>query len=75
MVRSKMTVTQVTEYNNSARGRTVKLQAIYDPELPEDQRFVKATPQASMEIYIENPAAFEQFKPGMTFYVDFTEVA
>jgi hypothetical protein len=74
IIRAKLTVTAVTEYNNNNGGKTVKLTCVYDPSIPEDRRFSQATPNGSMELHITNPAALEQFKTGKTFYVDFTEV-
>lgn len=38
----------------------------------EDNTFAKFSPSVSMDFIIANPALFGQFKPGDTFYVDFT---
>lgn len=38
----------------------------------EDNTFAKFSPSVSMDFMIANPALFGQFKPGDTFYVDFT---
>jgi hypothetical protein len=73
MVRAKLTVTSITEHHNLV-GKTIKLHCIYDPTIPEDRRFSEATPNGSMEIFVTNPAALEQFTKGKTFYVDFTPV-
>lgn len=73
-IRAKLTVTQITEYNNNNYGKTVKLSCVYDPEIPEDRRFCEATPSGSIELYISNPAALEQFALNKSFYADFTPV-
>lgn len=41
----------------------------------ENNTFAKFTPSAHLEIIIMNPALLGKFKPGDTFYVDFTPVA
>lgn len=38
----------------------------------EDNTFSRWTPQASLDITIQNPALFGKFTPGDKFYVDFT---
>ena len=73
MVRAKLTVIAITEHNYG-NGKTVKLGCAYDPEIPEDQRFCEATPSGSMELYVTNQAALDQFKIGQSFYVDFTPI-
>ena len=42
--------------------------------LDEDNTFAKYSPSASLEITIANPALIGVYKPGDTFYVDFTPV-
>lgn len=73
MVRSKMVLTSITEHDGWP-GKTLKFQARYDETIPEDQRFQTATPSASAEYTIDNPAALEQMKLGQAYYVDFTPV-
>lgn len=70
-VRAKFQVTSVTTYTF---GGEVKLEPRYDETIPEDQRFLKATPSGELRMRIDNPAALEQLKPGKTFYLDLTEV-
>lgn len=43
--------------------------------LDEDNTFAKYSPTANLSIVIANPALLGRFKPGQTFYVDFTEVS
>ncbi len=38
----------------------------------EDNDYATATPSASLDITIQNPALLGKFKEGQTFYVDFT---
>jgi hypothetical protein len=54
-----------------AAQREYEFHAIYEPDLPEDQRYAKATPNASLKITVDNPNAW--FKPGTAYYLDFTE--
>ena len=86
--RCKFTVTEVTEcqpWPNWEKGKDgklrnvgeirrqkIELNAEYDPDTPEDQRFQKATPTGGMSITIENPAMIDAFKPGESYYVDLT---
>lgn len=73
-VRAKFTVTSVTEHHYS-QAKTIKLTPVYDPNLPEDQRFSKATPSGELTMYVDNPSAAEQLKLGQAFYLDFTPVS
>lgn len=52
-------------------NRVYEFQAMYDPNLPEDQRYAKATPTGKLEITVDNPAV--AFTPGKSYYLDFTE--
>ena len=68
-VRAKLKLVEITE--QAWGGKRVKFAAQYDPSIPEDQRFQKATPSASAEFQIDNPGALEQLKLGDNYYVDF----
>ena len=68
-VRAKLQLVSVTDHYWGAK--ILKFQAQYDTSIPEDQRFQQATPNASAEFQIDNPAALEQFKIGEHYYVDF----
>ena len=74
-VRAKLTVDCITtnEYSYNS-NKSVIFSASYDPEIPEDQRFCKATPGGSASLMIDNPEALKFFVPGKKYYVDFTEV-
>lgn len=39
----------------------------------EDNTFAKWTPSGSLQLSVTNPALHGKFKPGMKFYLDFTE--
>lgn len=70
MVRAKLRLTSIKQQEWG--GQELEFTAQYSPEVPEDQRFQKATPSASAKFQIDNPAAFEQFKIGDCYYVDFS---
>jgi hypothetical protein len=48
--------------------------ARYQPEVPEDQSFQKATPNADATFCIDNPAVLAQLQPGKCYYFDISEV-
>jgi hypothetical protein len=76
-VRAKLTLAEVTEHSwlvNGQRAKTLKFMAIYDQDIPEDQRFQQATPTGHAELQIDNPVALAQFEIGKSYYVDFTPV-
>lgn len=52
----------------------VKLQAVYGNS-EENKSYSIATPTASVEITISNPAAFGEFEPKSEYYVDFASAA
>lgn len=73
MIRAKFKCISETRSAYGIEGaKQYKFQAMYDATLPEDQRFAKATPSGSMEIFVDNPAA--QFELGADYYLDFTKV-
>ncbi len=69
-VRAKFTVVSITD--RGPGPKTIRLEPRYDPSIPEDQRFLQATPWGSMEMAVDNPAALDQMGIGQTFYVDLT---
>jgi hypothetical protein len=77
-IRAKFTVTQTVEtrygVQPEATYKMVILEPRYDRSIPEDVRFLVATPSGRMEMRIDNPAALAQFIPGQAFYVDFTPI-
>lgn len=71
-VRAKLMLQSITRVHWSPDTQILKFVAQYDSSTPEDRRFQKATPSASAEFQIDNPAALEQFKLGEAYYVDFS---
>ena len=71
-MRAKLKLKQVTEFDWGSRQAVFS--AEYDPTIPEDVTFNKATPNAELKMTVDNPAVFDQLKPGRVFYVDFTPV-
>jgi len=67
-VRAKFTLTEITLMPGTMRR--LKFQAVYDPSVPEDQRFQKATPWGEFSMNVDNPAALEQFELGKAYYFD-----
>lgn len=51
-------------------SRSYEFTAMYDPTVPEDQRYAKATPTGQLTIAVDNPAV--TFVPGKFYYLDFT---
>ena len=44
----------------------------YDGQIPEDQKFSRATPIGEMKIDIENPELRGGYQPGQFVYIDIT---
>lgn len=57
---------------DSQVARSYEFMAVYDPAVPEDQRYAKASPSGSLTIQVDNPAV--TFEPGRSYYLDFTPV-
>ena len=55
-----------------ANAQNIRLAAQYDPSIPEDQRFMEATPTGEIKLYISNPAVLNGFRIGTNYYVDLT---
>lgn len=76
-VRAKFRVDSVNRLSWE-RGKTnaavVVMSPVYsnDPN-SENKAFWEATPNGKIEMTINNLAAFDQFQPGDSFYVDFTK--
>lgn len=65
-VRAKFQVTSIKRYSWGDHV-LIELQTHYDDTIPEDRRFQGA----NISINLTNPAAFEAFELGKSFYVDF----
>jgi hypothetical protein len=61
-------------YKNLFLGnaQNIRLAAQYDPSIPEDRRFMEATPSGEVKFYVSNPAVIGGFKIGDNYYVDLT---
>jgi hypothetical protein len=57
---------------DSQVARSYEFMAVYDPAVPEDQRYAKASPSGSLTIQVDNAAV--TFEPGRSYYLDFTPV-
>lgn len=51
-------------------GREFSFDPVCADEVPENQRFHKATPSGKLTMYVDNPDV--DFEPGKTYYLDFT---
>lgn len=71
-VRAKLHLSAVTEREGGQK--MLRFETRYDDTIPEDRRFMKATPWGSIEMNIDNPAALARFELGKDYYVDFSEV-
>ncbi len=71
-IRCKMTLENV--FANSYGGAKAIFRCSYDPSLPEDVAFTKATPSGTAEFIIDNPKAAEQLVIGQSYYFDITPV-
>ena len=73
MVRGKFTLTSMTQSAGST-GRSLTFTPQYDPNLPEDQKYAKATPSGELKMYVDNPPALAQLELGKAYYLDLTPV-
>jgi hypothetical protein len=74
MVRGKFKVQSIKSFQWSPTAKEITFGCEYDPSIPEDQKYSKATPQGSITMIVDNPPAAEYLALGKTFYVDFTAV-
>lgn len=77
-MRAKMVVDSVSplgDHQEQLKLRAVCKEDGYEENgLDENNTFSTFTPCADLDMTITNPALIGKFKPGQTFYVDFTEV-
>ena len=52
-------------------SREYHFDAVCADEVPENQRFHKATPSGKLSMYVDNHDV--SFEPGKSYYLDFTE--
>lgn len=55
-----------------SEGKYLIFRAEYDSSIPEDQRFMKDTPNASMEIFVKNPVILNNVELGKSYYFNIT---
>jgi hypothetical protein len=70
--RAKFTCQSETKHAWNPAVRGFKFSAAYDPDIPEDQRYAKATPTGNLEITVDNPNV--NFEIGKSYYLDITPV-
>lgn len=68
-MRAKVQVESVTKFQGD--GEKLVLRAVTNGT-PEDNTFSKWTPNATFEMFIQNPDLNGKLLPGQKFYVDFT---
>ena len=79
-MRAKLQVSSVFPYPHDDGRETLRFHGVAkNGAYPEDgsdenNTFAKFSPAVHLEITIANPALIGKFKPGDTFYVDFTPV-
>ena len=69
-VRAKFTCESVTDYEHAEDHKVVTLRAVTDGE--GNEGWSKWTPAGELTMNITNPAAFEQFKEGRSYFIDIT---
>ena len=69
-IRCKMTLSAVIAQQWG--GAKAIFHTQYDPAIPDDQAFTKATPTGMAEFQIDNPKAAEQLVIGKAYYFDIT---
>lgn len=73
-IRAKFRCTNrtTTQYGATPEAAWVafNFEAQYDPNIPEDQRFAKATPVGKLTMNVDNPTVV--FEPGKSYYLDIT---
>lgn len=74
MVRGKFVLQQIIQHSYGGDSRELIFRAQYDPDLPEDQSYSKATPAGQIQMTVDNPGALRQFELGKAYYVDFIPV-
>lgn len=84
LMRAKFRVVEVLEYKGAdgkASSEKLKMSAVGGNKVEhgypqdgsdEDNTFARYTPNASLEMFIQNPALFGKFKTNDKLYVDFS---
>lgn len=66
----------IYSYNFGHKSHTFIFRPQYDPSVPEDLRFAKATPTGELKITVDNPAVIEMWRDnlGKQFYLEIEDV-
>jgi hypothetical protein len=79
-MRAKARVVGVTPHNDPVTHETLKFSGVaksgsYPADgSDEDNTYAKFSPSFEISLTVANPALLGQFKPGDTFYIDFSPV-
>lgn len=73
-VRAKVVCQYVQDFGQVKEVKLIPVTPNADDNIPENSRFHRYTPNGSITLTIDNPAAADQFKPQQTYYLDFTPV-
>lgn len=72
-LRLKMTigsVKSVCDQNGEKAAEEIVLSAVYGPDGSPNGQWSKWTPNAGLNMYVSNPAAFGKVLPGQFYFVD-----
>ena len=74
-MRAKLKIDEVVlfEHCQQLRFSAIGSEVFNKDGTSEDNTFARWTPTAELRMTITNPDLHNKFKPGQTFYVDFTE--
>lgn len=72
VVRSKFRLTEVHNLEWSATAKRYVFTGVCDDGTPENQKFAKYTPNATLTMTVDNPAVHEVYKLGSCYYFDST---
>jgi hypothetical protein len=71
-VKAKFQVQTITRNSWNPDAAAVRLNAVTTGS-KENETWAKYTPSGTIEMYIENPDAIQEFALGKSFYLEFTE--
>lgn len=73
-VRAKFKCSSFVQHAGWQKGvlgpREYQFEAVCADEVPENQRFHKATPSGKLSMYVDNQDV--SFEPGKSYYIDFS---
>lgn len=72
-IRSKFKFVEIRQRCETPHVRTYVFETQYDPLIPEDRRFLKATPQGTITMQVDQPQVLERFHLGECYYFDAIE--